>query len=168
MDVKGVKSFILSLVVQYVQRQVVVRDIIAQLRPDMLLTSEKDFVIEDVIRLRLLYADAPQNGTWGEHNEWTYTFHGNGCKLIHTHSAEPLEWDTLDIEAFDVYWFNHYFLWWLDQDENKFTAAEIKRYIDSTKGDLQSFAVRTVWDLQRLNKLCAIHSSNPNKLVIVR
>src|SRR5260221_11415033 len=100
-----VQSDIYSLIRKFVERQKLALSIIEDLHPDFLLRDDllKDGLIDELLDATKTYSHVPQKGYWGENNEWEYFFHGGGCRLIHSMTREPIDWDPPEILRFDKY-----------------------------------------------------------------
>jgi|GEM_PF-4123426 len=110
------KNTELKLLIQrYVERQQLVYDIIQKLHPDFLLCHKlktaTDAETHQILDMVKSYKDVPQSGFWGVNNEWQYFFHGGGCRLVHTVTKEPIDWDPPDITIFDLHKFKPYVVW---------------------------------------------------------
>jgi hypothetical protein len=106
----------LTAISLFIERQMVVLEIMQQMRPDLLaLAGATD--AESVLAgfaLSEKHGSVPQKGIWTHENqEWEYFFHGLGCRLIHMDSGEPIEWDAPDVSSFDKEWFLNWYRWYL-------------------------------------------------------
>jgi hypothetical protein len=96
---------------EYVNRQDLVRQIMFDVRPDILARFDKNVSPDHLYELAAQYLHYPQRGFWGTDTEWEYYFHGHGCRIVNTISQEPIEWDAPDIWQFDRYWLLNYLQW---------------------------------------------------------
>jgi hypothetical protein len=96
------------LVERFVQRQQLPLEVIREFRPYWVDSTKH--------RPSKKYASATGTGYWGENNEWRYYLHGVGCRLIHTITGEPVDWDASDPYRFDPYWFVEWLSWFLRQN----------------------------------------------------
>jgi len=137
-----------SLVSSFVQRQKLVLAALSEIRPDLL-----DMVGEKRVRPTKEYIKLTQSGYWGEDKEWRYFIHGRGCRLIHTVTKEPIEWDAPDVQRFDPYWFVNWVNWLLTQgDENKIIPI-IKSRIEEQTDGLRNLIFDLLEQLQQLGAL---------------
>jgi hypothetical protein len=120
MVLDAVQMAFLSLVRRFVERQKLVYAVMEQMRPDKLMfvrmyeqqaapPSEEEE--RAYLNYALQYAGNPQGGFWGRNNEWMYYFHGGGCRLIHTITGEPIDWDAPDVNRLDRFFFVDYLKW---------------------------------------------------------
>jgi hypothetical protein len=120
MNQESVQVAVLALIRRYVARQQTAADAMQQLRPDLWFqTYQKEWTAAILVKLKALQAQVagiPQKGYWGEHDEWEYFFHGGGCRLVHTSTGEPIDWDAPNIRRFDKFWFLNYMQWILAHD----------------------------------------------------
>src|SRR5688572_17128800 len=51
------------------------------------------------LALRASERELTQSGVWHdrENSEWRYFLHGSGCRLTHTQTGEPIDWDCPDV-----------------------------------------------------------------------
>jgi hypothetical protein len=109
----AVQAAFLTLVRRFVERQKLVYAVMEQVRPDKLmfvrmyeqnvqLTEEEE---RAYVNFALQFAGNPQGGFWGRNNEWMYYFHGAGCRIIHTITGEPIDWDAPDVNRLDRFFF---------------------------------------------------------------
>jgi hypothetical protein len=126
-----VQNAIYRLVQQFVERQKIVREAIAELRPTYL-------------GLNLPHG-RPSIGFWGENNEWKYIVHGMGCKLVHRNTGEPLEWDAPHVEIFDRYWFVNWLVWILNaQPDNVHVACLSPIMVELKRDELEKLVFRQI------------------------
>ena len=111
-----------SLVSRFVQRQNLALAALSEIRPDLL-----DRPGEKPVRPTKEYMKSTQSGYWGDDNEWRYFIHGRGCRLVHTKTKEPIEWDGPDVQRFDPDWFVN----WLDWLRTQRDKSEAIRLIEA-------------------------------------
>ena len=108
---------LLRLVARFVQRQALPREVLLEMRPDLLgLTEER--ASRDVVR-------SSSHGRWGAEGEWSYRIHGHGCRMEHATTGERIEWDGPDLMRFDPYWFQHWLEWVFASGHGGADAARI-------------------------------------------
>jgi hypothetical protein len=111
-----------SLIKLFVERQSIVLEAIRDLRPDWIIRAEgrisKEFSKSEWQKFVLKYARSPQLGFWGKDNEWEYFLHGIGCRMKHTTTGEPLDWDLGSLQTFHKWTFFYYVQWLIEQGEN--------------------------------------------------
>jgi hypothetical protein len=135
-----VQDAIYRLVQQFVERQMIVRDAIAELRPSYL-------------GLKLPHG-RPSIGFWGENNEWKYIVHGVGCKLVHRNTGEPIEWDTPHLEIFDRYWFVNWFVWIMNAQRDNVDVASLSSIVVKIQRDeLEKFVYRHIDEIKFIEAL---------------
>lgn len=100
-----------DLVVEYVLRQQLVFDAIAELRPDKFAIEDKSISDHEVATLADAYKHVPDKGVWKRYGVWNYTMHGSGCRLIGIITGEPIEWDVPDKDVFEHRWFLNWCRW---------------------------------------------------------
>ena len=109
MNQESVQAAVLTLLQRYVARQQLAADAMQHLRPDLWFQAhQKEWTAALLVELKALQtqvAGIPQKGYWGEHDEWEYFFHGGGCRLVHTSTGEPIDWDAPNIRRFDKFRF---------------------------------------------------------------
>jgi hypothetical protein len=111
----------LTAISLFIERQMVVLEIMQQMRPDLLaLAGATD--AESVLAgfaLSEKHGSVPQKGIWTHENqEWEYFFHGLGCRLVHMDSGEPIEWDAPNVSSFDREWFLNWYGWQQARDSS--------------------------------------------------
>lgn len=104
--------YLYHVVKRFVTRQQIVYAALCDLRPDLIafLNGGVDDP-DDLLALADRHRNVPQKGEWGD---WQYFVHGVGCRLTHTETGEPLEWDLPDLRIFDRAWLYNYFEWYLE------------------------------------------------------
>ena len=103
-----------SLIEQFVRRQVLVLTLMRKIRPDIVMYCRNEGSFEEYQALHKKFHRNSQLGVW---DDWNYFIHGNGCRLTHRITGEPIEWDVADLRSFDTYWFLNYVEWQLAQRE---------------------------------------------------
>lgn len=101
-----------ELICRFTSRQNLVFQVLKELRPRILISTG---AITGENLEKSLRFNIPQSGYWGTNQEWKYFIHGLGCKLVHTTTEEPIEWNAPDVKAFDKYWFVNWIKWYLKQ-----------------------------------------------------
>jgi hypothetical protein len=148
-----------SLIKLFVERQLIVLEAIRDLRPDWIIRAEgrikNEFSYDEWLKLVQKYNQNPYIGLWGINNEWEYYLHGMGCRLKHTTTREPLEWDLGNLHVFDKNWFFNYVQWLIVHAKDKDTLfIEVKLADeDETLKELLS---------QDLNQLTEAGIAKPN------
>jgi hypothetical protein len=160
------QSAVFALVRRFVERQQLVFDALMDLRPHFVIyadhrTKLTDKEGQEVSRLRLKYYRSSPSGYWGTDNEWEYYVHGGGCRLTHTVTKEPLDWDAPNIYRFDKFWLVSYLEWLFQQQTDdewvhilKMQFAE--RSVSLQKGifsKLHEFIFPILEELQQLGVL---------------
>ena len=104
---------IVSLIDEYVGRQALVLAVMKQDRPYWLARDRAE-----ARRIMEMMGIPKSSGFWNADTDWRFTFHGLGCLLVNTRTAEPIEWDlTTDedgrplLNAFDKGWFLNWLEW---------------------------------------------------------
>lgn len=107
------------LIRHYLRRQVLVAVAMFTVHPAPLQTNGERFlglaVRPYVSAWQRRTAGNPrwQAGLWRA--EWRYWAHGLGCRLVHQHTGEPLEWDAPELLSFDERWFWTHLEWRIGQ-----------------------------------------------------
>jgi hypothetical protein len=134
-----------SLVIRFVERQQLVLAALSEIRPDLLDTAG-----QKAIRPTKEYIKLTQSGYWGKDREWRYFIHGRGCRLIHTATREPIEWNAPDLQRFDPYWFVNWVNWLRAQEVED---NHIRIINSQCKGkqdeDVRSFVFNVLDQLQK-------------------
>lgn len=147
-----------SLVSSFVQRQKLVLAALSEIRPDLL-----DMVGEKRVRPTKEYIKLTQSGYWGEDKEWRYFIHGRGCRLIHTVTKEPIEWDAPDVQRFDPYWFVNWVDWLLTQEDKSEHIRIIKTQCkDQHNEDVKTLVFNVLDQLQQAGVLL-LHPDRTNQ-----
>lgn len=120
MNLTETQSAVLALIRRFIARQQLVFDALMDLRPHFVMFAGRHELTDEegrqLSQLRLKYSrEVPQKGYWGANNEWEYFVHGGGCRLVHTVTKEPIEWDASDIRRFDKFWLVNYLEWLFQQ-----------------------------------------------------
>lgn len=168
MDLTFTQLIVYRLIKKYISRQQMVLAAITNLRPDILAFA-KGVINDEVLQMVEKYASVPQTGYWDTTKEWSYFIHAGGCKLIHTVTHEPIEWDAPNVREFDRFWFMNYLVWWLGYslpiDEN--SETDLKEWFDSNNKMLQGNVFDAIDDLQSMGLLMQSSTTiNPNKFVL--
>jgi hypothetical protein len=120
MNQESVHVAVLALIRRYVVRQQLASDAMQQLRPDLWFqTHQKEWtaaILAELEALQAQVAGIPPKGYWGENDRWEYFFHGGGCRLVHTFTGEPIDWDAPNVRRFDKFSFLNYMQWVLKHD----------------------------------------------------
>ena len=161
MELNDLQTAVYSLVRKYVARQELVRDALSELRPDLLMLAEGSISVEELIELAKRQAHVPQAGRWGKENEWSYFTHGKGCRLTHTITQEPIEWDAADVQSFDRFWFVNYLKWRLDQDREDESISVLRSWLDGREEKLQGLIFDVLNQLQVMG--VTVHSNPLNR-----
>ena len=130
-----IESIMYSLVKQYLERQGLVLEALRELRPDLLSESEG----EKRRRPSKEYVRLSQAGRWGKNKEWDYFIHGRGCRLTHSMTREPIEWNDPDLTRFDPHWFVNWVDWWLHQENQNATLQYVERQLEDHHMPLLDF-----------------------------
>lgn len=163
--VNNVQATVHSLIRKYIERQEIVREALSELRPDLLLLSKAGISPQELIEAAKRHTHVPQTGRWGE--EWLYTIHGKGCRLIHTVTQEPLEWDAGDVKSFDRFWFVNHLNWLLSQNIDEAPLSELKSRLSGSKSDLQRLVFDALSQLEQIGLIVRSSPSNPNKYTLL-
>src|SRR4051812_9849804 len=107
---KEIEQSIYELISKFVSRQSLVFQAVKELRPHILVSTGA--ISGENIKNTSRF-DIPQTGIWGANQDWKYFLHGLGCKLIHTETQEPIEWNAPNPNAFDKFWFANWLKWYL-------------------------------------------------------
>jgi hypothetical protein len=140
MDLSETEILVYKLLRQFADRQHIVLKIMEELHPDKLyrLKTKDSEEVNAFFSLVVQCASVPQGGYWGENNEWEYFFHGWGCRLTHTLTGEPIEWDAPDLMAIDIYWFRNHLQWLLDQETDLELVVAFRELIGSDSNKLEA------------------------------
>lgn len=123
------------LVERFVQRQSLVLDAMKELRPDLVQWAQGKIMMQEWIEAMQEGEQPAQKGYWGKEDEWEYFLHGLGCRLTHTVTQEPLEWDVGDLRTFDRFWFMHWLEWLLYQDTEIESVCVVKAWLETESRD---------------------------------
>ncbi|MBZ0294030.1 MAG: hypothetical protein K8L99_15820 [Anaerolineae bacterium] len=126
-----VQAAIYALIKKFIQRQRIVLEAMRALRPDLVMRTENEGTPEEWARLRLEYKSKPAIGEWGS---WEYFLHGDGCRLTHKITGEPIEWDTGDIMRFDRFWFANHLEWQLHLSVEDKNISYIRVWLQNVLG----------------------------------
>ncbi len=76
----------------------------------------------------------PQTGIWhdSEQNEWEYTLHGGGCRLVNTKTGEPINWDPPDVNSYDTFKFMYNLKWQISFPERATKLSTISFLVTKT------------------------------------
>lgn len=114
-SIVSLERSILDLVYRFVDRQQVTLEAFRELRPAIVDTKADQAKLIDTLTQ---YINHPWQGNW---HEWSFHFHGLGCRLINNKTAEIIEWEAPDVNTFDRFWFVNWLEWlWMfhPDDEN--------------------------------------------------
>lgn len=167
MEITPSQTAVYKLVTQYVTRQELVLAAITELRPDIL-SLAKGETNEELLQMVKQYANVPQVGRWGPDKEWSYFIHGGGCRLIHTLTQEPIEWDAPNVRECDRFWFMNYLIWWLTQASSMDNEPEslLKKWFDNNDEMLKRMVFETIDQLQKMGLLLQHNPLNLNRFVV--
>jgi hypothetical protein len=167
MELDDVHKAVYSLIKRYVDRQQLVRNAIHDLRPDLLIVVDGNTRLEELVQMTERHSGAPQSGQWGQLQEWSYFIHGRGCRLIHTTTREPIEWDAPDIRRFDRFWFMNYVTWLSSQIAKEEDIVRLTSWLDRSDGKPQDLVFGLVQHLWEIGMLTAYDPLNRNKFTLV-
>jgi hypothetical protein len=141
MDVTIVETAVLRLLDLFLERQRVVFDLLLEIRPDFFTNAP---------RPTKAYISATQRGAWGPHSEWFYYIHGGGCRIVHVHTGELIEWDSPDLNRFDPNWFTQWVEWWFRREEgDDGTRQVLVAALKQKDGELTRLITDNVAGLER-------------------
>ncbi|MHB8629078.1 MAG: DUF6896 domain-containing protein [Aggregatilineales bacterium] len=155
-----------TLVKKFVERQRIVFGAIVELRPDRAAAWGMIPVdqLPEHLRVRDKYSIIFR-GDWGDNKEWHYFLHGGGCRLIHSTTGEPIEWDAPNVQRFDRHWFANWVKWTLTQRNEEPAIVTIKSQ-EIASDRLESFLLTILDQLQILGMLIAGEGNYSNKHII--
>ncbi len=169
MNQESVQVAVLALLRRYVARQQLAADAMQQLRPDLWFqTHQEEWTAPILVKLTALQAQVagiPQKGYWGEHDEWEYFFHGGGCRLVHTATGEPIDWDAPNLRRFDKFWFLNYLQWALATDAADPALLTIQAELGHYHNSMRELTFSLLDQLQALDFLR--HAQN-NKYILLQ
>lgn len=122
----SIELAIYTLVKRFVQRQAIVLEALKELRPDFFMETT-----DENVAIILAYRRSSQIGYWGEGKQWEYFIHGRGCRLIHTITGEPVEWDVYDLNTFNQDWFVHHLEWLLKQTYQDESLTQVNVWLEN-------------------------------------
>ena len=125
-QLNSLQSSVFAFMKQFVARQAIVLNAMQDLRPDIVMRLENRVDPKRWAELRLEYSRKPQIGNWGANGEWTYFFHGDGCKLVHRETGERIQWDAGDLNEFNLDWFVDYLQWRLEQTDDNVDVKTVR------------------------------------------
>ena len=96
MDLALSQKAVHNLSKEFVERQQIVKSALMELRPDFFVRPGQVYQHPTKEQLKGKFT-----GKWGINQEWKYKVHGQGCKLIHIDTLEPIEWDSPEVNRFD-------------------------------------------------------------------
>lgn len=154
----AVSSALLVLIKRYIERQLLVYDAVKQLRPYF-------FIMDTASALELIkavkpFVGTPSMGYWGKNNEWRYLIHGNGCRLTHTVTEEPIDWDAPDPQAFDSWFFSIHLKWLFNQTTEDETVFRVKSAFEAQSKELDEFVIAHINQLLQQDQLILIGTDN--------
>lgn len=160
---RSIEIFIYSLIKRYIDRQKIVQNAMIDLRPDLVVLANGLNQTEEILNLSKKHLNIPQNGYWGDNQEWLYYIHGFGCKLTNASSGEPIEWDAPDILIFDRFWFVNNLRWYMVRySKNKDVIALSSRVVKSGR-EMQEVIFDIIDRLKTSGSLTNPNLLNPNK-----
>jgi len=169
MITQAIHVAILTLVQGYVERQAIVLTSMQQLHSPVFILSYSDEWTDELIdQYRQAVEDAahiPQRGYWGDNNEWQYFLHGGGCRLIHTLTGEPLNWDAPKVERFDKFWFLDYLVWLLTNDSTDTAVVVLQPEWPRDSDAQREFTFTLLEQLYQCGKLSKMDSQNKYTLL---
>jgi hypothetical protein len=155
---------ILTLIQRYVERQTIVLTAMQQLSPHLFMRSYSgewtSEIVDQYRRAMEQVAHIPSSGFWGDNDEWQYSLHGGGCRLVHTVTGEPINWDAPKVERFDKFWFLDYLVWLLANDPTDATVAVLQPIAPRDAASLREFTFTLLEQLYQLGKLSEMDSQN--------
>lgn len=128
-DTQSLQQVILKLAERYIERQKITLEAFRALRPAILEADHVNMSEDQLIRILLQYIDSPWQGHW---QEWSYYFHGAGCRLINSKTSEIIEWEASNVNTFDRYWFVNWLEWLWMFHPNDEGLASLKGYFSAT------------------------------------
>jgi hypothetical protein len=131
MTLEAGQAAFLTLVRRYVERQRLTYAAMEQLRPDMLRymqqsREDKKAAFKEYLESLPKFSAVPFTGYWGEHEEWAYFIHGMSCRLTHTVTGEPSDWDAPDVYCFDEWKFSRYLEWALKHNADDEVVSAVQ------------------------------------------
>jgi uncharacterized protein DUF6896 len=155
------QSSVLSVLTLFVKRQELVSDALSAIRPDLMAgwAEKRDRPTKEYIK-------NTQNGFWGKDKKWKYFIHGRGCRLVHTVTNEPIEWDAPELRRFDPYWFANWVEWLLAQETESEQIRIIKAQLIDQQEDLRTFLFNVLDKLQQAGALL-LHPGSTNKYELI-
>jgi hypothetical protein len=75
----------------------------------------------------------PQTGIWNDHegNTWHYYLHGGGCRLTHTITGEPIDWDCPNPLTFDPWFFRFHLAWQLQSPDHNNQLVHVAEWVQA-------------------------------------
>jgi hypothetical protein len=162
---KTIEDTVQSLIQKYIDRQLIVLAAIKDLRPKFLLNTTP----AEALYLAALEAQVdgiPDVGYWGDENEWSYHIHGGGCRLIHTVTEEPIDWNAPNPEVFDLFSFLKHLEWEMEQESENDDITIIKHNFRAQSRTLREFVLDIVNILCQNDRLIRVDHANPNKFIL--
>ncbi|MDX2138742.1 MAG: hypothetical protein SF123_11665 [Chloroflexota bacterium] len=160
---KNNRKGIYQLILQFVDRQDLVFQALKDLRPQILISTGA-ITWEELEHSPKSRFEIAQTGYWGEDYEWKYFIHGLGCKLVHTQTKEPIEWNTPNLRSFDMYWFINWLNWYLksgiDHENSEFAKFQ-------HANDIETFVVSSLLELERGKLITHLSSQYPNEYTVI-
>jgi hypothetical protein len=155
--VNGIQLAVHSLASSFVQRQKLALAALGEIRPDLL-----DRPGEKRVRPTKEYIKLTQSGYWGEDKEWRYFIHGRGCRLVHTATKEPIEWDAPNVRRFDPYWFVNWLNWLRTQEDKSEAIRIIETHCKEHSEDVKTLVFNVLDQLQQAGVLL-LHPDRTNR-----
>jgi len=69
--------------------------------------------------------------------DWEYFAHGNGCRLTHLRTREPIEWDAPDPNEFNIGWFLNHLAWRLKNEPEDPYIKMCSNWLESQQADIE-------------------------------
>jgi hypothetical protein len=145
-----------SLVTRFVQRQKLALAALSEIRPDLLGGPGKP------VRPSKEDIKSTQSGYWGRDKEWRYFLHGRGCRLVHTVTGEPIEWDAPDVQRFDPHWFVNWLNWLRAQKDTSEAIRMIETEGKERNMDVQILILNVLDELGQAGVL-RLHPDRTNR-----
>jgi hypothetical protein len=155
--IQSVKQEIYEAIARFIERQKLVAqamsdfgldlDMVAQYQA-IAWVSSVSHIIEDVEKPLDLFPEGsvlhavsehaervkvPQEGRWKdmEGEVWGYYLHGGGCRLTHTHTGEPIDWDCPNVLVFDPWFFQWHLAWQLTSPVHQPSLQHTREWIET-------------------------------------
>ena len=142
------QSAIYRLLKRFVSRQVLNLRAVEEMRPQFMVMARRDAPTEELLRAMQDQPDSPERGYTGDNNQWSYVFHGLGCRLTHTITQEVIDWDAPDVNAFDAWFFLKWLEWLLKYEADSEDAVIVQKAFDSHGGEFWDFVRERIQHLE--------------------